>query len=109
VEEKPEVVALLRQLRDVEDAKRHDEEKLSEVQQNLVRKLAELGVGEVFMPNLGKFSYRQNRSSSVVDWEGVAKEAGATPEQVAKYMTERPGAWVPRSRWERESGVNTVT
>ena len=39
-------------------------------------------------------TWKNNKNSSKTDWEAVAREAGATPELVAKHTTVKPGARV---------------
>jgi len=50
----------------------------------------------------GKLSWKHNKPSSKVDWEAVARELGATPQQIAKHTQERPGPRVFRATWAKE-------
>ena len=42
----------------------------------------------------GVCTWRQNKATAKTDWQGLAIELGASTDQIEKYTTEKPGAWV---------------
>lgn len=50
----------------------------------------------------GCCTYRSNKDGTKTDWEGVAREAGASPDLIQKFTTTKPGARVLRLATSKE-------
>lgn len=57
---------------------------------------AQIGNSEGFKTSIGTVTWRNNKPSAKVDWEGIAYELKVTPEIMAKHTYEKPGARVFR-------------
>lgn len=64
----------------------HDEAK-AEVQ----RLMDEQGIDEASVAGVGAVTWRGSKARKATDWESVAKDLGATPEQIAAHTAEKPG------------------
>ena len=86
----PELEALVARYRETKEALDQAETFATEAKQ-----LLQAAIGESEGVS-GLCSWKQNKPSEKVDWEAVAREAGASPELVTKFTTTKPGARVLR-------------
>mgnify|MGYP000149067445 CR=1 FL=1 len=49
------------------------------------------GIDEAAVAGVGAVTWRQSKGRQTTDWESVAKDLGATPEQIAARTAEKPG------------------
>ncbi len=58
-----------------------------------------IGINRGLEGNFGRITWAQNRESERVDWQAVAREAGASDEQIGRHTTTKPGPRVFRAHW----------
>lgn len=81
----------LARLRDAAKACDAAEAARDEARTEVQRLMTEQGIDEAAVAGVGSVTWRQSKGRQTTDWESVAKDLGATPEQIAARTAEKPG------------------
>lgn len=88
------------EIRKLAESYREASEAIKQIEQNKgtagARLRALLGDHEGCRADWGSVSYRNNKPKTVVDWQAIATELGATDDLIEKHTTTKPGARVLR-------------
>lgn len=77
--------------------------KVHEEKAKLARQKLELIIGEAsgIEGNFGRISFKRNKDSMKVDWQGLAANLNPPPELVQKYTVIKPGPRVFKPTWKK--------
>lgn len=81
----------LARLRDAAKACDAAEAARDEARTEVQRLMTEQGIDEAAVAGVGSVTWRGSKARKVTDWESVAHDLGATPEQIAARTAEKPG------------------
>lgn len=99
LEATPEAEHLALELRRARDTGERWE---SEAQQLRNQLQALIGDAEGVTGSFGRITWKQSKGRTVIDWEAVAKAAGASSDLIKQFTTTKPGPRVFRPTWKEQ-------